>query len=61
MDTWILFTLLAAFMQVIRTAGQKKMALHISPMATTLVRYLFGLPFAAIYLVFVLSDDPQCR
>lgn len=59
MDAWVLFTLLAAVMQAIRTAGQKKMALHLSPMTTTLVRYLFGLPFVAIYLVCVINDYPQ--
>ena len=58
MESWILFTLLAAFMQAIRTAGQKKLASHISPMTTTLVRYLFGLPFAIVYLAAVVDDSP---
>ncbi|MBT4519483.1 MAG: EamA family transporter [Halieaceae bacterium] len=55
MQTWVMFTLLAAFMQAIRTAGQKEIARHISPMTTTLVRYLFGLPFAVGYLLLVSS------
>jgi drug/metabolite transporter (DMT)-like permease len=53
MEAWILFTFLAAFMQAIRTAGQKKLATSISPMTTTLVRYLFGLPFAIVYLLLI--------
>jgi drug/metabolite transporter (DMT)-like permease len=57
METWVLFTLLAALMQAVRTAGQKKLATDISPMAATLVRYLFGLPFAALYLVVVTGGD----
>ncbi len=57
MEVWISFTLLAAFMQSIRTAGQKRIANYISPMATTLVRYLFGLPFALLYLWYIGGDD----
>ncbi|EPJ47624.1 MAG: hypothetical protein OFPII_10360 [Osedax symbiont Rs1] len=57
MEVWISFTLLAAFMQSIRTAGQKRIANYISPMATTLVRYLFGLPFALLYLWCIGGDD----
>jgi drug/metabolite transporter (DMT)-like permease len=53
METWIVFTLFAALMQAVRTAGQKKIARHITPMATTLVRYLFGLPFAIAYLYYI--------
>ncbi|EPJ45531.1 MAG: hypothetical protein OFPI_36500 [Osedax symbiont Rs2] len=55
MEIWVAFTLFAALMQAVRTAGQKRIARHISPMATTLVRYLFGLPFALVYLYY-LSD-----
>ena len=57
METWIIYTLLAASMQAIRTAGQKKLAQHISPMAATLVRYLFGFPVALAYLLFVIPDN----
>lgn len=56
MEIWISFTIFAAFMQAIRTAGQKSMASELSPMATTLARYLFGLPFAVIYLMLVVTD-----
>lgn len=56
METWISFTLLAVVMQSVRTAGQKQIAQKISPQAATLVRYLFGLPFALLYFAW-LQDD----
>lgn len=49
MELWIVFTLLAVVMQSVRTAGQKQIARSISAQAATLVRYLFGLPFALLY------------
>lgn len=55
MDIWIYFTLLAAFMQAIRTAGQKKLSIHLSSMATTSVRYVYALPFAWLYLWWLLD------
>ncbi|MCG8415367.1 MAG: DMT family transporter [Pseudomonadales bacterium] len=58
METWIVFTLLAVVMQSVRTAGQKQIAKKLSVEATTLVRFLFGLPFAIAYFVF-LNDIHQ--
>ncbi|WP_286268921.1 DMT family transporter [Thalassotalea hakodatensis] len=55
MEIWIYFTLLAAFMQAVRTAGQKQLGQHLNAMATTSVRYVYALPFAYLYL-FVLLD-----
>lgn len=49
MELWIVFTLLAVVMQSVRTAGQKQIARSITAQAATLVRYLFGLPFALLY------------
>ena len=49
MSTWMFFTIFAVIMQSIRTAGQKQMAQSLTAEATTLVRFLFGLPFAFIY------------
>lgn len=57
METWVVFTLLAALMQSVRTAGQKQLSSQLSPMATTMVRYLFGVPFAVIYLFLVFTGD----
>ena len=53
MEPWILFTLLAATMQAVRTAAQKQISRDMSSMAVTTTRYLFGLPFALIYLAFI--------
>ena len=50
---WIPITLFAVVMQTVRTAGQKHLTAHLDPIAVTLVRFLFGLPFAAIYLACV--------
>lgn len=55
MDIWIYFTLLAAFMQAVRTAGQKQLTQHLNAMATTAVRYVYALPFAAGYLYWLLD------
>ncbi|MDT0605236.1 DMT family transporter [Thalassotalea castellviae] len=55
METWIYFTLLAAFMQAVRTAGQKQLSGHLNAMATTAVRYVYALPFAALYLFWLLQ------
>jgi drug/metabolite transporter (DMT)-like permease len=50
---WIFLTLFAVVMQTVRTAGQKHLSAHMDPVAATLVRFLFGLPFAAAYIVAV--------
>lgn len=42
-------------MQAIRTAGQKQLSSHLNAMATTAVRYVYALPFAAGYLVWMLD------
>jgi drug/metabolite transporter (DMT)-like permease len=55
LDIWIYFTLLAALMQAIRTAGQKQLSSHLNAMATTGVRYLYALPFAWLYLWWILE------
>lgn len=53
--TWIYFTLLAATMQAIRTAGQKRLSGKLNSMATTAVRYVYALPFAWGYLWWMLE------
>ncbi len=50
LQTWIYFTILAALMQSVRTAGQKHLSKNLNAMATTLVRFLFALPFVWFYL-----------
>jgi drug/metabolite transporter (DMT)-like permease len=41
---------MAALLQSVRTAAQKRLTADISAEGATLVRYLFGLPFALLYL-----------
>ena len=55
MEIWIYFTLLAATMQAVRTAGQKQLSGKLNAMATTAVRYVYALPFAWIYLIWMLN------
>ena len=57
MSSWIAFSIFAAFMQSIRTAGQKQLTSSLTPMTVTLVRYLFGLPFTFIYLLFLFQEQ----
>lgn len=52
---WIVLTVLAALLQAIRTAAQRDLNKHLSTLATTYVRSLFGLPVLALYLAAVLA------
>jgi drug/metabolite transporter (DMT)-like permease len=51
---WIPVTLFAVVMQTVRTAGQKHLTAHLDAISVTLVRFLFGLPFAVLYLAGVM-------
>jgi drug/metabolite transporter (DMT)-like permease len=51
---WIPLTLGAAAMQTVRTAGQKKLSNDVSNLMTTMTRFIFGLPFASLYLIFLI-------
>lgn len=42
-------------MQAMRTAGQKNLSAHLNAMATTAVRYVYALPFAWLYLLWILD------
>ena len=55
METWIWIpiTFLAAFMQAARTAGQKYLTKDFSAVGASYVRFLWGLPFALVYLWFL--------
>jgi len=59
MSSWVGFTIVAALMQAIRTAGQKQLTSSVSPMSSTLIRYVFGLPFAIAYLIFLGDGHTQ--
>ena len=60
METWILITIAAAFLQNIRSVLQKHLKGVMGTTGATFVRFGFGLPFAVVFvalLVFVL-DNP---
>lgn len=48
--TWILFTLMAAFMQAWRNAFQKQLSATVDVYGVTLARFIFALPLALIYI-----------
>lgn len=50
---WIALTILAAFMQAVRTAAQKKLANKLDATIVTWVRFAFGLPFALLLLAYL--------
>ncbi len=52
---WIPITILAALIQSGRYALQKVLSDDLGTNAVTLTRFAFGLPFSAIYLIFVLN------
>ena len=47
---WILFTVMAAFMQALRNAFQKQLSTSVDAYGVTLARFIFASPLAAIYL-----------
>ncbi len=58
METWIWIpiTFLAAFMQAARTAGQKHLTKDFTAVGASYVRFLWGLPFALVYLFFLMQS-----
>lgn len=49
-EPWVLITVGAAFMQNLRTALQRQLATSVDATGATLARYVFGFPFAILYL-----------
>jgi drug/metabolite transporter (DMT)-like permease len=47
---WIPITLWAAFAQTLRNAAQRHLTRELGTLGATLVRFLYGLPFAALWL-----------
>lgn len=47
---WIPVTLFAAFSQTIRNAAQKHLTASLGTLGATLVRFLYGIPFALLWL-----------
>ena len=56
--SWILFTLMAAFMQAWRNAFQKQLSTTVDVYGVTLARFIFALPLAAIYLTTLYIQQP---
>lgn len=52
---WALFTVLAAGGQTLRNAMQRELIARIGTIGATHVRFLYGLPFALVFLVIVLA------
>ncbi|MBD9649298.1 DMT family transporter [Ensifer sp. PDNC004] len=51
METWVLITIAAAFLQNVRSAMQKHLKGVMGTTGATFVRFGFGLPFAFLYLL----------
>lgn len=54
---WIPITVAAACAQVFRNGAQANLTLKIGTLGATQVRFIFGLPFAALFLAFALWLD----
>lgn len=52
---WIPITLTAAFSQTLRNAAQRQISGAQGPWPATLVRFIFGLPFAVLWLTFLVQ------
>jgi len=52
---WALFTVVAAFSQTVRNAAQRQLTTTLGTVGATHVRFLFGFPFALVFLAGVLS------
>jgi drug/metabolite transporter (DMT)-like permease len=51
---WVPLTIWAGFAQTLRNAAQRHLISDLGTLGATLVRFLYGLPFAALWLVIVL-------
>lgn len=55
---WIPIVLAAAAFQTVRNAAQRSLVAELGTLSATLVRFLYGLPFAALWLIVVLQLLP---
>jgi drug/metabolite transporter (DMT)-like permease len=60
---WLPLALVAGFLQIVRNAAQRGLSDTAGPWGATLVRFLFGLPFALIFLggVYVIAPPVAPR
>ncbi len=56
--SWILFTLMAAFMQAWRNAFQKQLSHTVDAYGVTLARFIFAFPLAGLYLYYLYNQYP---
>ncbi len=56
---WIPIVISAALFQTIRNAAQRSLTAELGTLAATLVRFLFGLPFAIFWLLVVMRWMPE--
>src|SRR5215470_19730624 len=56
---WALFTVIAAASQTVRNATQRELTTTLGTAGATHVRFLFGLPFAALFLLAVVIATGQ--
>jgi drug/metabolite transporter (DMT)-like permease len=56
---WALFTVIAAASQTVRNATQRELTTTLGTAGATHVRFLFGLPFAVLFLVAVVIASGQ--
>jgi drug/metabolite transporter (DMT)-like permease len=52
---WAVFTVIAAFSQTVRNAMQRELTATLGTVGATHVRFLFGFPFALVFLAAVLA------
>src|ERR1700689_4840580 len=51
---WVGFTVIAAFAQTLRNAMQRELTKSLGTVGATQVRFLFGFPFALVFLIVLL-------
>ena len=58
---WVPVVLVAAAAQTVRNTAQRSLTAQVGTLPATLVRFLYGLPFAAVYLLalYGLGDPSQ--
>ena len=56
---WIPITIWAAFAQTVRNAAQRHLTAELGTLGATLVRFLYGLPFAGLWLFAVHLSSVQ--
>lgn len=56
---WIPITVWAAFAQTVRNAAQRSLTAELGTWGATLVRFLYGLPFAFLWFVFIWNSTGE--